>query len=147
MLKKIENIPNVYQTIIFLIFSLVPATLTVNHFRQSKTVSDENIHNFEPIKATNIINTSKSSNLTFQAILGIQSKENRLANRNAARRTWLKNANEYGFTYKFILDERSEDLILENSRFGDLIFINSTRLGRYNRFGERLFRWLRYAII
>ena len=79
----------------------------------------------------------------FKIVVGILSADFNLKLRNAARETWLS----YGlFRYKFLLDNETPELLEEQEKYGDILFIESKYSGKAYRFGEKLYRWLKYAV-
>ena len=53
----------------------------------------------------------------------------------------------YGlFRYKFLLDNETPELLEEQAKYGDILFIESKYSGKAYRFGEKLYRWLKYAV-
>ena len=76
-------------------------------------------------------------------ILGILSLDTNINLRNYQRKTFLLDGY---FAYKFLIDRPTNETILENENYGDLIFLNTTYLGHINRYGEKLYLWYKYLL-
>lgn len=77
-------------------------------------------------------------------IIGILSAQGNTHLRETSRLTWIKSI-QGDILIKFLLDRPSPDTIHEESKYGDIIFLNSSTFGRARKFGEKLAFWLKYA--
>ena len=75
-------------------------------------------------------------------VIGILSIEKHIEFRNAMRRTWLSTGD---FDYKFMFDNPTTNLTLEQNQYNDIIFLNTTFSGKAYKFGEKLLKWFKYA--
>ncbi|XP_060071688.1 uncharacterized protein LOC132551553 [Ylistrum balloti] len=99
------------------------------------------------------IKSAELSNLDKRPlfVLGIFSADLHIEYRNALRSTWLSTVNllqdtlPFRIKYKFLLDNQTEDAMLENSKYNDILFLNVTVKGRAVRFGEKLYVWYKYV--
>ena len=76
-------------------------------------------------------------------IIGIVSADHKEYQRNAQRETWLSSGL---FPYRFLLDRETPELKLENEKYGDIVFLNSTHSGYAVAYGEKLDIWFKYAM-
>ncbi|XP_072044525.1 uncharacterized protein [Amphiura filiformis] len=82
-------------------------------------------------------------------VMGILSTENG-ALRDAQRSTWLSTIHmlrdqlPFRIIHKFLLDRPTNDTIIENDRYNDIVFLNDTRSGWAVKFGYKLYVWYKY---
>ena len=97
--------------------------------------------------------TKNQPNYKFKVVVGILSASSNFLFRNATRNTWLKfdrenqnNPQNTYFSYKFLIDNPDKLTLLENDKFRDILFLNSTYSGKAIRLGEKLVIWYNYAV-
>ncbi|XP_072023850.1 uncharacterized protein [Amphiura filiformis] len=83
-------------------------------------------------------------------VLGILSADLNSDFRNASRSTWLSTVSilqdtlPFRIIYKFLLDQPTNDTIVENDKYNDILFLNDTHQGRAVKFGYKLYVWYKY---
>ncbi|XP_021340121.1 uncharacterized protein LOC110441333 [Mizuhopecten yessoensis] len=83
-------------------------------------------------------------------VLGMLTPAIHINYRNAQRSTWLstiqrlQNELPFKITYKFLVDQSTNETIIENNYYNDLVFLNVTSHGRAVKFGEKLYVWFKY---
>ena len=128
--RRVER-PNCSSTILDRKFS--EQELLANKARTLNMMREKNLLNFT---------SSAVSKSPKKLILGILTIPSACDNRNLLRNTWLK----YNiFDYRFLVDKPSPAMTKENQTFGDIVVLNAHFTGRANRFGEKLYLWLKYA--
>tara|TARA_B110000444_G_scaffold240900_1_gene256722 strand:+ start:10077 stop:12563 length:2487 start_codon:yes stop_codon:yes gene_type:complete len=135
-----------------------------NHLQSRATSSTDNLlyyyTNYEWHKVTDLYSNDmefKSLNYSMSAlqndgineltpfgVIGILSAQGNTRLRETSRSTWI-NSIQGNIIIKFLLDRPSPETIYEESKYGDIIFLNSSTSGRAQKFGEKLARWLKYA--
>ena len=81
---------------------------------------------------------------TLLGVIGILSAEQNVILRESSRSTWISYL-KGSFIIKFLLDRPNNQTVMEQSKYGDIIFLNSSSSGRAKQFGEKLAIWIRYA--
>ncbi|XP_033725741.1 uncharacterized protein LOC117315589 [Pecten maximus] len=83
-------------------------------------------------------------------VLGVLTPHTNIDLREGQRSTWLSTIRQlhhklpFKITYKFLIDRPTNDTLLENRKYNDIVFLNSTGEGRAVKFGEKLYIWYRY---
>ncbi|XP_060066965.1 uncharacterized protein LOC132547214 [Ylistrum balloti] len=83
-------------------------------------------------------------------VLGMLTPHMNTKYRDGQRSTWISTIQQldselpFRITYKFLIDRPTNDTILENKKYNDIVFLNATSEGRGVKFGEKLFLWFKY---
>ncbi|XP_060074753.1 uncharacterized protein LOC132554453 [Ylistrum balloti] len=83
-------------------------------------------------------------------VLGVLTPHTNINFRDGQRTTWISTIRllhdelPFRITYKFLVDKPTNDTILENKKYDDIVFLNVTSVGRGVRFGEKLYVWIKY---
>ncbi|XP_060064400.1 uncharacterized protein LOC132544768 [Ylistrum balloti] len=83
-------------------------------------------------------------------VLGMLTSHANTAYRDGQRSTWLSTVNmlqnqlPFTITYKFLIDRPTNETIIEQKVYNDIVFLNVTSQGRAVRFGEKLYVWFKY---
>ena len=75
-------------------------------------------------------------------MIGILTVEKNCYRRQVLRSTILNNTL---FSYKFLFDRATPKIIEEQKIYNDIVILNTKFTGRANRFGEKLYKWYKYA--
>ncbi|XP_072050015.1 uncharacterized protein [Amphiura filiformis] len=82
-------------------------------------------------------------------VLGILSAHSEY--RNAQRSTWLSTIHvlqdklPFRVIYKFLIDQPTNDTIVENDKYNDILVLNTTYHGYAVKFGYKIYLWLKYV--
>lgn len=77
-------------------------------------------------------------------VFGILSAQSNKRLRDTSRSTWI-NSVPHNIVVRFLLDELNQETIHESSKYGDIVFLNTSTSGRAKKFGEKMALWLKYA--
>ncbi|XP_060066987.1 uncharacterized protein LOC132547235 [Ylistrum balloti] len=89
-------------------------------------------------------------NNTPHIVLGMLTPHMNTKYRDGQRSTWISTIQQldselpFRITYKFLIDRPTNDTILENKKYNDIVFLNATSEGRGVKFGEKMFLWFKY---
>lgn len=86
----------------------------------------------------------RTSGLHGFGVVGILSVPANRALRDAQRTTWLTDPDNH-IIHRFLFDAPTPDTLEEQAQHKDVYFLNSKYRGKANRFGEKLYLWLKYA--
>jgi hypothetical protein len=83
--------------------------------------------------------------LPAKVAIGILSRTGNVELRQAIRDTWLRNAPIF-IDFVFLVDASTENIVREQTAYNDIYVLNSSFSGRAKGFGEKLYKWIAYAL-
>ncbi|XP_033743085.1 uncharacterized protein LOC117329304 isoform X1 [Pecten maximus] len=105
-------------------------------------------HPKETIKSSEDRTPLSNLNSHPHVVLGMLTPHTNTKFRDAQRSTWISTILRlelpFRITYKFLIDRPTNDTILENKMYDDIVFLNATSQGRGVKFGEKMYLWFKY---